>query len=165
MQDISRLLEMDWKNGVLFLAAIIIVAVFVIQKFDWIVERFGLQSKRQIKEAKQDKDINELKDRAKKTDENIEKIYASISGLKDSIDEVSAKVSDLQRKTNDAERNKLRDRIGQGYRYYRQKGQWNHIEKEAFEGLIESYEAAGGTNGFVHTKVIPESLTWEVVDE
>ena len=165
MQDISRLLEMDWKNGVLFLAAIIIVAVFIIQKFDWIVERFGLQSKRQIKEAKQDKDINELKDRAKKTDENIEKIYASISGLKDSIDEVSAKVSDLQRKTNDAERNKLRDRIGQGYRYYRQKGQWNHIEKEAFEGLIESYEAAGGTNGFVHTKVIPESLTWEVVDE
>ena len=165
MQDISRLLEMDWKNGVLFLAAIIVVAVFVIQKFDWIVERFGLQSKRQIKEAKQDKDINELKDRAKKTDENIEKIYASISGLKDSIDEVSAKVSDLQRKTNDAERNKLRDRIGQGYRYYRQKGQWNHIEKEAFEGLIESYEAAGGTNGFVHTKVIPESLTWEVVDE
>lgn len=165
MQDISRLLEMDWKNGVLFLAAVIIVAVFVIQKFDWIVERFGLQSKRQIKEAKQDKDINELKDRAKKTDENIEKIYASISGLKDSIDEVSAKVSDLQRKTNDAERNKLRDRIGQGYRYYRQKGQWNHIEKEAFEGLIESYEAAGGTNGFVHTKVIPESLTWEVVDE
>ena len=165
MQDISRLLELDWKNGVLFLAAIIIVAVFVIQKFDWIVERFGLQSKRQIKEAKQDKDINELKDRAKKTDENIEKIYASISGLKDSIDEVSAKVSDLQRKTNDAERNKLRDRIGQGYRYYRQKGQWNHIEKEAFEGLIESYEAAGGTNGFVHTKVIPESLTWEVVDE
>ena len=165
MQDISRLLEMDWKNGVLFLAAIIIVAVFVIQKFDWIVERFGLQSKRQIKEAKQDKDINELKDRAKKTDENIEKIYASISGLKDSIDEVSAKVSDLQRKTNDAERNKLRDRIGQGYRYYRQKGQWNHIEKEAFEGLIESYEAAGGTNGFVHTKVIPESLTWEVIDE
>ena len=156
---------MDWKNGVLFLAAIIIVAVFVIQKFDWIVERFGLQSKRQIKEAKQDKDINELKDRAKKTDENIEKIYASISGLKDSIDEVSAKVSDLQRKTNDAERNKLRDRIGQGYRYYRQKGQWNHIEKEAFEGLIESYEAAGGTNGFVHTKVIPESLTWEVIDE
>ena len=165
MQDISRLLEMDWKNGVLFLAAIIVVAVFVIQKFDWIVERFGLQSKRQIKEAKQDKDINELKDRAKKTDENIEKIYASISGLKDSIDEVSAKVSDLQRKTNDAERNKLRDRIGQGYRYYRQKGQWNHIEKEAFEGLIESYEAAGGTNGFVHTKVIPESLTWEVIDE
>ena len=165
MQDISRLLELDWKNGVLFLAAIIVVAVFVIQKFDWIVERFGLQSKRQIKEAKQDKDINELKDRAKKTDENIEKIYASISGLKDSIDEVSAKVSDLQRKTNDAERNKLRDRIGQGYRYYRQKGQWNHIEKEAFEGLIESYEAAGGTNGFVHTKVIPESLTWEVVDE
>jgi len=46
MSDLSTLLEFDWRNGILFLAAIVIVAVFAIQKFDWIVERFGFKSRR-----------------------------------------------------------------------------------------------------------------------
>jgi hypothetical protein len=46
MSDISQILAMDWHSGILFIAALVIVAVFVIQKFDWIIERFGLTSKR-----------------------------------------------------------------------------------------------------------------------
>ena len=48
MSDIVQLMEMDWRNGILFMAAIIIVAVFIIQKFDWVIEKLGITSKRQL---------------------------------------------------------------------------------------------------------------------
>ena len=38
------------------------------------------------------------------------------------------------------------------------------MEKEAFDGLIEEYEEAGGNNSFVHDIVMPESYTWELVE-
>ena len=164
MQDISRLLEMDWKNGVLFLAAIIIVAVFVIQKFDWIVERFGLQSKRQIAEAKQDKDINELKDHAKKTDQNIDKLLHSIEELKQSVNEVSAQVGVMQKRDDANEAARIKDRVAQAYRYYHASGKITRMEKEALEENIRAYSQYSD-NSFIHSVVEKELPTWEVVDD
>ena len=65
----------------------------------------------------------------------------------------------------EARRNTLRDRIGESYRYYSQKGEWTSMEKEALEGLVHSYEQAGGTNGMVHQKVLPASVEWRIIDE
>ena len=39
------------------------------------------------------------------------------------------------------------------------------MEKEALEGLIEEYEAAGGENSFVHSKVQKEMYTWTLVEK
>ena len=57
-----------------------------------------------------------------------------------------------------------KDRISQSYRYYHAKGQWNSMEKEAFDGLIRDYESHGGENSFVHSVCEPESCTWKIVD-
>lgn len=165
MSDLMKFLEMDWKNGFLFIASLIVVAIFIIQKWDWIVERFGLTSKRQLEKQKQDNDINELKDHVKESETSFNKIFNSIDELKASVKELSDHVTNLQKKNDDAERNRLRDRIGQAYRYYAERGQWNSMEKEAFNGLVESYEAAGGINGFVHEKAVPASCEWKVIDE
>jgi len=39
---------MDWKNGALFIAALVVVAVFLIQKWDWVISRFGIISERRL---------------------------------------------------------------------------------------------------------------------
>ncbi len=165
MNDIVNLLGMDWRSGLLFVAALIIVFIWIIDKWNWIVTQFGLQTKSSRRETKQDEDIAELKEHAKKTDENFEKILSSVDGLQQSIKEVSDRVAMMQKRNDESEMNQLRDRIGQSYRYYKAKGCWNEMEKEAFNGLIASYEKAGGTNGFVHSIAIPASLEWQIIDE
>lgn len=164
MSEIQQLLEFDFREGFLFIAALIIVAVFLIQKFDWVIERLGIKSKRQMAEEKQDIDIKELKAHAEKTDENIDKILQSVSELKTSISDVSAQVQSLQTRIDENEISKLSDRITQNYRYYNEKQQWTAMEKWAFDNLCNSYLRAGG-NSFVKNIVIPKSKEWKVIDE
>lgn len=158
-------MELDWKNGLIIIAAIIIIAVWAITKFDFLMSRFGIKTKRMLRIEEHDKDIKDLKEHANRTDDKIDKLFESMNEMKADIKELSTEVKAMQKKQNDARRNQLRDRIGQSYRYYSAKKQWSHVEKEAFDGLVESYEDAGGTNGFVHSKCIPESMTWEIIDE
>lgn len=106
-----------------------------------------------------------LKEHAHKTDENIDKIIGSIEAIHTSLDSLSKQVQKMQEKNDAADRSALRDRIGQSYRYYNQRKKWTRLEKEAFDGLIQSYENAGGLNGMVHQVCIPASLTWEIIDD
>ena len=165
MSDIIKFIDLDWRNGMLFMAAVIIVAVFILQKTEWLAAKFGITSKRQLAEDKRDQEILELKEHAKSTDGNFAKICKSIEELKEDIKNVSKQVGDMQERNNESERNALRDRIGQSYRYYKAKGEWNMMEKEAFFGLVHSYEQAGGKNGFVHDTCIPRAMEFNIVDE
>ena len=67
-------------------------------------------------------------------------------------------------KQNKCEQAKLKDKIGQSYRYYHDIKKINDIELETLEGLIQTYEDYGGTNSFVHSLVQKEMYTWEHVD-
>lgn len=164
MSEIQQLLEFDFREGFLFVVALIIVAVFLIQKFDWIVERLGIKSKRQMAEEKQDADIKVLRDHAAKTDGNIDKILQSVGELKTSIGEVSSQVQSLQERIDENEISKLSDRITQNYRYYNERKEWTQMEKWAFDNICKSYLRAGG-NSFVRDIAIPRSKEWKVIDE
>lgn len=164
MNDITSFLEMDWKNGLLFFAAVIIVFVWAIQKWDFICQKFGIKTKRKLAEEKQDNDISELKEHAKKTDGNIDKLLMSIETLQASVHSVSDQVQVLQKKNDMNEAARLKDRIAQGYRYYRDKKRWTSMEKEAMEEMVRAYSQYS-ENSFVHSIVEKEMHTWEVIDE
>ena len=164
MDGLKQLLATDWKNGLLFIAALIIVFVWLIQKWDFICERFGIQTKKVAKEEKQDKDIEELKAHAKKTDGNIDKIIGSIDELKGFIKELSDQVLHLQAKNDLNEAARLKDRIAQGYRYWHERGEWTSRDKEAMEDLINAYSQYS-ENSFVHSVVEKEMHTWKIVDD
>lgn len=164
MNELIQIIGMDWRNGLISIAAIIIIFVWVIQKTEYICEKFGIQTKAARREEKQDKDIQELKGHAQKTDQNIDKLLGNIECLQNSIHEVSNQVDALQKKVNDNEISKLSDRITQSYRYYKTKKQWTTMEKWAFENLCRSYKNAGG-DSFIDEIAIPRSKEWEVVDE
>lgn len=84
--------------------------------------------------------------------------------LTDSIMVISNKLDIMDKENKKRIRNEMKNRISESYRYYHAQGKWNDMEKEAFDGLVEEYESAGGTNSFVHDTVLPESYTWEVIE-
>ena len=78
---------------------------------------------------------------------------------------VSQMIVDMQNRADTKDRARLKDRIGQAYRYHSTTKKWTPMDQEAFKDLIRSYEEAGGNNSFVHEKCEPESLTWEIIND
>lgn len=68
-----------------------------------------------------------------------------------------------EEKQNKRIRAELKDKIGQAYQRHHKEGKISSMEIEMLEGLIEEYEAAGGENSFVHSIVMKEMYTWEIV--
>jgi ATP-dependent Lon protease len=79
--------------------------------------------------------------------------------MKESTDE---RFSNNEEKENKRVQSEIKERIAQSYREYHRTQQISSIELEALEDLIETYEAHGGENSFVHSLVQKEMYTWEV---
>ena len=88
----------------------------------------------------------------------------SINALSDKLDAMNLKQNELEEKHRKRIRAEMKDKISQLYRYYHEKQEWNDMEREAFNDLIDEYEDAGGKNSFVHSVVQPESYTWKVIE-
>lgn len=94
-----------------------------------------------------------------------ELLEGEIQELRQMQEDQSQRLLDMEETTKRRERNKLRDRLLQNYRYYTNKQEnptqsWTRMESEAFWELFRDYEDAGG-DGFMHTEVQPamERLT------
>ena len=124
---------------------------------DWVRERFGITTASSRREQEQSETISTLKTEVEQIKKDQTEVMECLNGLKDSVDK-------MQAKQDSADRARLKDRIGQAYRYYKDKGEWNLMEKEAFNDLVISYELAGGQNSFVHDVCVPASLEWKVID-
>lgn len=107
----------------------------------------------------------ELSEKFVALDHHDVQIDTKLDGIQKSVDELHK-----YQKRKDV--NDLKDRIEKSYRYYLQRAHNTNsdqvfiteTEKETFDGLLESYEAAGG-NSFIHQKVKPDFLTWKVIDD
>ena len=164
MNDIKAILEIDFKSLILALAAILIgfsvLKKAIVEVFGWM----GIETKWMREKREQKEDLESLKEHNTEQDDKIGLVIESMSRLEESVNDISTSVQNMQKRSDERERNMLRDRIGQSYRYYNERGYWNRMEKEAFDGLISSYELVGGKNGFIHDKCIPASMEWKIVD-
>lgn len=82
-----------------------------------------------------------------------------ISALKISQQEIMQRLIAMEEQNKKRERNKLRDRLLQNYRYYTNieknpSQTWTKMESEAFWEMFKDYEEAGG-NGYIHSEVLP----------
>ena len=162
--NIANILSMDWRNGLLFIAVLIIIAVWAIQQFDFICQHLGLKTKKMLREEQQDKDIVELKEHTVTTDEKMDKIFECLDEMKESVHGLSDQVKNLDQKNNMNEAARLKDRIAQGYRYFSERGEWTRLDKESMEALIEAYSQYS-ENSFVHSVVEKELYKWKIIDE
>ena len=74
----------------------------------------------------------------------------------------------MEKDTKRRERNKLRDRLLQNFRYFTSKEKnplqaWTRMEAEAFWELFKDYEDVDG-DGYVHSEVQPAMNLLEVIE-
>lgn len=95
-------------------------------------------------------------------------LEAEILELKNAQEEQIARLVQMEDDTARMERNKLRDRLLQNYRYFTSKEHnplqaWTRMESEAFWELFSDYEKVNG-NGYVHTVVQPAMNLLTVIE-
>lgn len=155
-------LEFILKNPHIHEAFLVCVAAIITVKFiiglvDWFRERFGISTATSRREQEQSKAIDNLKT-------EVDQIKIDQSEVMECLNQLKTSVDKMQAKQDSADRARLKDRIGQAYRYYKEKGEWNYMEKEAFDDLVSSYEQSGGENSFVHDICVPASLEWKIIE-
>lgn len=85
----------------------------------------------------------------------------------DAIQGLQNRLEKMEQENKRRERNKLRERILQSYRYYTSEQKnplhaWSEMEADAFWNVFGDYEDAGG-NGHVHSEVQPAMRSLEVI--
>lgn len=130
--------------------------------------------KRHDAESEKDKQLHEALDAVKKYPEyrqqSIEiqqKLEAEIQGIRESQEASTKRLEKMESDMQRRERNKLRDRILQNFRYFTSKEKnpmqaWTKMEAEAFWELFKDYEGMKG-NGYVHTEVQPAMNLLETI--
>lgn len=126
-------------------------------------------------ELKRDEQLNEALQAVRKYPEyrqqsiKIQQLLENqIQELRKMQEEHTKRLLQMEEQTKRRERNKLRDRILQNYRYYTNKDtnplqSWTRMEAEAFWELFRDYEDAGG-DGYVHSEVQPAMERLSVIE-
>lgn len=181
MEYLEKLLSFsggEWVTVITAVALLFFFIVAVVNGFSDLAEKLGFQfkTKDDCRLDSAEESVQALEETVKTYQDNRvhdrEQSFRIQKELTDAIQAVSDQLQDLKSQIDASEkaqkkrvRAELKDRIGQAYRYYNQLGSWNSMEKEALEGLIEEYEAAGGENSFVHSRVQKEMYTWTLVEK
>lgn len=134
-------------------------------------EEFRNNLNNYIKESREDRkalheemavySTNRINDRRQSLEIQKE-LTGSQNKLTDKVDDICRKLIDMEEKENKRVQSEIKERIAQSYRRYNETKQISFMELEALEDLIETYEAHGGENSFVHSVVQKEMYTWEV---
>lgn len=126
---------------------------------DYLIKRYKAdeEKNKQLKEALEA--VRKYPEYRMQSIEIQHKLENEIQGLKKAQTEVNERLVKMENESKRRERNKLRDRLLQNYRYYtsleHNPGKaWTRMESEVFWELFADYEDAGG-NGYVHTVVQP----------
>lgn len=95
-------------------------------------------------------------------------LQTEIDVLRSAQSEQIERLKKMEDDTTRRERNRLRDRLLQSYRYYTDPacnpaGAWNSMEAEAFWEMFSDYEDVGG-DGYIHSVVQPAMNLLKIVD-
>lgn len=117
---------------------------------DSLCKRFGITTKWSKRELEQKRKLDEH-------EEAIRSLTMSVGKIDQSVQDIADKLEQEQEKSDKRERNKLRDKLLQNYRYYtnREKNptlSWSEMESDAFWQMFKDYEDLGG-DGYLHTEV------------
>ena len=137
-----------------------------------IIEIFSYFKKKFRIKTGADEDKETLEERIATLERHDKWQYNEISKISDVVEHIKDEVTLMRKQRDEDKLAEYKDKVGQSYRCYKERKyseeepipDWNHMEKEALEGLIKQYESHGGKNSFVHSIVEPEMQTWKVIE-
>ena len=183
MGDIQNFFGIDFKT---FISTCFVIMAGAISMYV-IIGKFSEMIGKPVKWVRQRKEDHELlvktvqnldllqKKEVEDTKQSIkhdEAIRKDILNVSETMLQIKKEVTLMRTQRDNDKLAEYKDKVGQSYRYYKERKfseenpvpYWNHMEKEALEGLIRQYESHGGSNSFVHSIVEPEIQTWKLVD-
>lgn len=179
MEGIDEFIKIFGDITILQIVEIVFAAIFLffiykqVKKF--FQQKIEEQNKRTEAEKLRDAQIKEALDEVHKYPEYRQqsidiqkKLEYQIFELKEMHKDTVDRLTKMEESTKRRERNKIRDRLLQNYRYYvnaetNPSHSWTKMESEAFWELFREYEDAGG-NGYMHTEVLPAMELLNVVE-
>ncbi len=120
------------------------------------------------KKLKEEAETKQHMENILRATERLPQIEEKITNLEEQQAESMRRLDKIESDAKRRERNTLRDRLLQSYRYYTSTdhnplGEWTKMESEAFEELYRDYVDAGG-NGYIHSEVKPAMDRLIVID-
>lgn len=150
---------------------IIATLIFLWKVYKVIEKHFKEKYVAEAKKEKQFSDIlSQVQQYPKWRQQSIDiqnKFATSISDLQKSQEEITEELRIIEERRKKTERNNLRDRLLQSFRYYTSQEKnpmaaWSEMEAEAFWKIFKDYEDLDG-NGHIHTVVQPAMRLLTVV--
>lgn len=149
------------------------LAIFFCWKIYQQIQKF-LENKKEIlikkheAEKEKDKQLKTALEEVAKYPQYREQSRQIQKEFREEIDGIKEILKNMQEKQERRERNKLRDKLLQSYRYYTNKERnpnqtWTRMESEAFWELFRDYEDMNG-DGYIHTVVQPAMSLLKVID-
>lgn len=129
----------------------------------YIVQKYEADKQRDIKLNYVLDEVNKYPQYREKSREIQNELHGEIQTLSQAQKEIYDALKELQEDFKIRERNKLRDKLLQSYRYYTKQGYWTTMEAEAFWALFKDYEDAGG-DGYMHTVVQPAMNLLQIIE-
>ncbi len=172
MKGLDVFVELFGDITVLQIVKYIIALIFIITIYKQVKkifrQKFEEQAHRAEAEKERDEQLSEALSAVRKYPEYRQQSLEIQHQLNDKLAALDERLSEMEEATKRRERNKIRDRLLQNYRYYTNPDtnpsqSWSKMESEAFLDLFGEYENANG-DGYMHTVVQPEMERLLVTD-
>lgn len=85
MSEVNQFINMDHKTGILYIIVAVFAAVAIMKALGYIIDRIGIKTRYQIREEKQQQEIEKLNDDYLQVVSNIKKIKDAVSELSDQL--------------------------------------------------------------------------------
>lgn len=142
--------------------------VFLVSIYRKVKKYLDEKREEERKQAETKAEREQNLDKAIKALEQLPKLDEEIRSLRSSQAEIMERLDKMETDSNRVERNKLRDRLLQSYRYYTSEERnptkkWTRMESETFWSCFKDYEDRGG-DGYMHSIVQTEMNDMEIVE-
>lgn len=85
MSEVNQFINMDHKTGILYIIVAVFAAVAIMKALGYIIDRIGIKTRYQIREEKQQHEIEKLNEDYLQMVSNIKKIKDAVSELSDQL--------------------------------------------------------------------------------
>ena len=165
MNAIEKLTQINYLLVILGFFAILFAIKEIIEIISYYKKKFRIKTG-----SEEDKET--LEERISTLEKHDNWQYNELTKISEVVDHIKDEVTLMRKQRDEDKLAEYKDKVGQSYRCYKERKYseeepvpyWNHMEKEALEGLIKQYESHGGENSFVHSIVEPEMQTWKVIE-
>lgn len=179
MRDLETFLEIfghltlaDIGGGVVAVGFLVYIGVkagkFINKKKELMIQKHEAEQEKnkQLKEALES--VKKYPEWRQQSIQIQQKLEGEIRDLRETQQQTVKQLQAMEENINRRERNKLRNRLLESFRYYTNElhnplQAWTRMESEAFWELFKDYEDANG-NGYVHTEVRPAMNKLEIIE-